>query len=358
MVSPDSLGIGAGNELYANDVTSGGIVRSLTGSSWDFAPTVLAAPKFMDLNMIGNTIYAISGAAALSSFNDIVLKPVTLGTPADKAVVSATNLTFNWTAYPGIVGAEYNLHIAYDSAFVNSIATKKINSTIYVYNTADFANLIPGTTYYYRMRLKNNSAAPPAGTPGSPFASPYTAATAFTVGLASDVNQGLNAIGRMVPESGAIFSTGSPAFSWGAVTGATAYDFKLSAKADFSDTIDSANGLTNTVFQSAATLKPGSYFWQVRAVAGGVAGAWVQSTFTIAAPVVTAPPTTTTAAPPVTPIVTVTVAPAPPVSQAPITLTVPPAPPATTPPWAWIVIAIGAVLVIAVIVLIVRTRKV
>jgi hypothetical protein len=168
----------------------------------------------------------------------------------------------------------------------------------------------------------------------------------------------IDATGRIYPTNGATDVSLNPAFTWGSVGGAATYEFKLSTKADFSDTIDSATGLTTTVYAAAVALKPGvTYFWEVRAVNGAISGEWVTNAFTTSSGV---GPTGTAAQPPIT----VTI-PTPTfnIPQQTVSVSIPPATvtnvtTTTTPAWVWVIIAIGAVLVIAVIVLIARTRRV
>jgi len=101
------------------------------------------------------------------------------------------------------------------------------------------------------------------------------------------------------------------------------------------------------------TLEDGkTYFWRVKALAP-VEGDWSSiANFTVALPVETS----------TTPQVTVTQVPAPSftITQPPATSIVMPTQPpdeVINPAYIWVIIIIGAVLVIAVIVLIVRTRR-
>ncbi|MDO8715466.1 MAG: right-handed parallel beta-helix repeat-containing protein [Dehalococcoidales bacterium] len=168
-------------------------------------------------------------------------------------------------------------------------------------------------------------------------------------------------------------------FSWSAVTGAT-YDFQVSTSPTFATTVASVTGLTGNVYGGVALAANTTYFWRVRSMAGTLMSAWTVSTFTTAAPVsaTTAPP-----APPVVipapvvnvaapPPATVTVQAPPPANvtvnppavtvQAPppaqVTVNVPESTPAIPSMILWVIILIGAVLIIALIVLIVRTRRV
>jgi len=101
--------------------------------------------------------------------------------------------------------------------------------------------------------------------------------------------------------------------------------------------------LTHTVWTWDEDLQYSTtYYWRVRAVVGTVTSGWTEASFTTMAKPV----------PPQPPIVI------PPANPPPI-INIPPAPAPvyTTPAYLWAVIIIGAILVIAVIVLIVRTRR-
>jgi len=161
-----------------------------------------------------------------------------------------------------------------------------------------------------------------------------------------------------------------PVFNWAAITGAVSYDLQVSDNPVFVNPLDAQTGLNTTVWTFTKTLENSkTYYWRVRAIsASNTASAWTSSAFTtvsaaaaVPTGTVTAPPPATTTVtsilPAVTPTVTVNVP-----SQAvpTYTITVPPAPTtsAATPASIWVLIAIGAVLIIAVIVLIARTRRV
>ena len=170
-------------------------------------------------------------------------------------------------------------------------------------------------------------------------------------------------------------------FSWSAVPGAT-YMFQVSTSPAFTTTIADVTNLSSNVYGGVALAANTTYYWRVRSMIGTVMSAYTTSTFTTAAP---AGPSTTTP-----PVINITAPPAPNVTvQAPppasVTVQAPPPanvtvnPPAVTvqaPPPAqvtvnvpeqtpaiptmilWVIVLIGAVLIIALIVLIVRTRRV
>jgi len=268
--------------------------------------------------------------------------------PAANSSNPAT-VNFSWGAIPYAGPTKYDMQVAYDKDF-KSLASNAAGETLN-FSGADALSgtmkagvIMSSGNYFWRVRLN------------SPGYTKWSDAIAFTVQPISVAVQGLDVTGRIYPENGATIASTNPAITWGTVTGAT-YDFKLATDSAFTNLVESQTGLATSVYSPVATLKPGTtYFWEVRAVVGNNTGAWVASAFTVAAAAV-AP----TATAPAAPVVNVTV---PPISvpAATVNVSVPtstgPAPAPVTPGYIWVIIIIGAVLVIAVIVLIVRTRKV
>jgi len=319
------------------------------GSAVISAPSLtVAATATGTVNIFAEVAGAVVAPLYANKFvqyTDSRLAGPTVSSPAagnlqTNTVNGSTMVDFMWNAVPNATG--YSLEIAYDAAFSNMAAA----APYAVAGTSKSQiSLTPGRDYYWRVRVAV----------GSPLQSYYSAATKFSTAVVSSTSQGLDQAGRMYPDQGAVITGTNLTFTWGSVASADSYEFKL-----LKDGVEvvSKTGLTTTVYSATGLVAGAQYTWQVRAVAGGVAGNWVTSAFTTLVPPATVPAPTTSAAPPVTPIITVNV---PPVSvpQATVNVTVPASEGSTsTPAWAWIVIAIGAVLVIAVIVLIVRTRKV
>jgi hypothetical protein len=178
----------------------------------------------------------------------------------------------------------------------------------------------------------------------------------------------------LVPTLGATNIPLSPNFAWNTVFGATSYTLQITTASDVgfaspifnSATIPVVTGPSAT-FTYLGTLNTGtSYLWRVKA--NGTTGSdWVYGNFsTIAA---TQPPVVVTqipAQPAPTIIVTqlpqITVTVAAPVPAPVITITQPSytiaAPVAETPTYIWIIVGVGALLTLAVIILIIRTRRV
>jgi hypothetical protein len=125
-----------------------------------------------------------------------------------------------------------------------------------------------------------------------------------------------------------------PGFSWAPVYGATAYEFILATDSGLTQTVAGTPVTVNIPsFQVTTDLSYNTtYFWAVRAIQPS-AGAQSVGTFTTMSK--EAPPVVVEPTPP--PIIEL--------------------PTAETPSYIWAIIGIGAVLVIAVIVLIVRTRR-
>jgi len=145
-------------------------------------------------------------------------------------------------------------------------------------------------------------------------------------------------LGLTAPDDGASnLALEGVGFTWQAVDDAT-YDFTLSANSDLSSPIASESGITGTAFAYDGKLDYNTtYFWKVVAMSGSnVIGESDTSTFTTR-PEPTEPPA---------------------LPEYPAYPDYPEPVQASTPAWVWVVIAIGAVLVITIIVLIFRTRRV
>ena len=241
--------------------------------------------------------------------------------------------------------------------------------------------LLPGQTYFWRVRVE------------APLWSPWSQTRSFTVKsiIGPEVVAPFDII---TPEVGAIAVPVQPTFTWTAYEGAIGYEVMLSENPDFA-ILEWSRTTDTTFFQAPDPLAYATtYYWRVRGVTGEPvpaepkgppgapppgappkagppppgappegappagppkggkppkppamvtpAGPWVAGVFTTEArPAEVAPPTgVAPPAPPEVEVVEIPVAPA-----------IPPA-------LLWVIVAIGAVLVIALIVLIVRTRRV
>ncbi|AMU87063.1 fibronectin type III domain-containing protein [Dehalococcoides mccartyi] len=142
---------------------------------------------------------------------------------------------------------------------------------------------------------------------------------------------------NLMPTNGASNVPVNPVFAWDSVSTAVSYDLILSTDPTFADAtkVLATKNLTTNYWAYDGTLTNStSYYWKVRVNTANSTSEWFPAVFTTvkadAAPVeVNNPPA--------------------------ITLTVPQA---ETPAYIWLIVAVGAVLTVAVIVLIVRTRRV
>jgi hypothetical protein len=176
--------------------------------------------------------------------------------------------------------------------------------------------------------------------------------TAFVLAEAPPAAPGSTAV-TQIPVLGAVNVPVDTTFTWPAVTGAVSYIFELAEETGQTDKFylkDEVGGPTVNAYKLVDDLKYDTqYWWRVLAINSlGVKSAWTTSFFTTAKEVVV-----------VEPLPPVIVQENPP---AQITLEIPPDEEVVVEPipsyLLWAVIAVGALLVIVVIVLIVRTRRI
>jgi hypothetical protein len=289
-----------------------------------------------------NVLYAlICGATATTSYphgNQLVgitdtfsITP-TLTEPADASQVGGT-VNLVWEAIPAPAGTTvtYTIDVATDSSF----AAKAVNAATTTGTTYRATGLTAGLQYWWRVYV----------TAGNPLTTRKASRT-FTVRLGTTSQDAT----LSSPAPGSSGASRSPNFQWSAVSGASGYQIEIADNAGFSPTLQSKLIDTNVWQYPDQLAYSSTYYWRVKAIAAGIEGPWSVGVFTTMAE--PAPPTTQ-----VTPTITV-----PPQPTPTYTITVPPAtqPPVQqiTPAWIYAIIIVGGVLVIAVIVLIVRTRRV
>jgi hypothetical protein len=307
-----------------------------------YGRSTLAANPF-DATIFGNTIYAVGEIndpvlgwiSYMANFTDTLSAAPVFTSPGEGAELLDMGIaTLAWNAVPGATEYTWRISTTADMVSGEMIPSVSTTMTTSVFLPNAGVTLVNGQTYYVTVQVT------------APYHSKVSPVTKFMTKLTTlGSNLTLNA-----PAAGANISATNPTFSWAAVANAVSYEFKLSDKPDFSTTVDSVTGLNSTVYTTGVNLEVGkTYYWQVRAVNGDIVSDWAQSTFTV----------TAAAGEPGGPVITV-VPPAVTVEPPDVIVTVPPQEPASTftPAWVWVIIAIGAILVIAVIVLIARTRRV
>jgi len=295
------------------------------------------------------------------TYSDVLANPVNvpaLQTPANGAKIQVNNLTgvaYNtnlvWTS--ASFATSYDIEVAYDDQFVNMsvaritivfpggvnpfVATQLLVVGPATGVAATTIAYQPGQILYWRVRA------------AAPFFTAWSTTYSFSImpgqALVPQISSPLN---------GTEVNSLTPGFSWTPIGGAASYKFQVASEPEFAAATTLYDGTATSagaVLPSTVKLTRGvTYFWRVKALTP-TEGDWsAVANFAVAMPVVT-----TTAAPQVTPTLTVVIP-----AATTIVTSVPPVTNVTTevnPSYIWAIIIIGAVLVIAVIVLIVRTRR-
>jgi len=330
--------------LYAIDDESGNT------PGWNSTPKV---GLFGGLNLTGRWNNASVGykpsvnQGMLWAYTDCLAKkgPV-LKSPADKYLIGADPVTgrnqqvdLSWEQLCLATG--YELQIAKDKDFTLRI-NPAVNSAGQISSvtgsilldmdatnmTSPAAWIAPGALpeagaiYYWRIRVYKSATSQLAR-------SPWSEARSFTVKAGFIVNTPYYGVQLLSPNNGCLGCKTKPAsFSWSPWKEATKYQFDLAKDPEFKQLVVTAT-TTTTGYEYNGTLDYSTnYFWRVKALevnGQNIPSDW-SATFSFQ----------TESAP----------APAEPA----------PAEPAT-PLWVWAVIAIGAILIIAVIVLLIRARR-
>jgi len=292
-----------------------------------------------------------NGHNELFSFTDTINEAApTLVSPANKFSNKVNNVTgranevsFIWE---GLSTADvYTLYIAYDSAFDESVTTITVEDDVSTVvqsvgpnrSGTALVNFMPGTTYYWRVKAS------------APLYSQKSETREFTIEPGAALVPSV-----LAPENGKEGVSATPSFSWSPVSGASSYRFVLANNVNLLAPIVDVTTV-NTGYAVKIPLELGaSYFWAVKSVAP-VEGGWSAiANFVVKEEAKEAAPPIVIKEMPA-PIINIPPAPAPPPA-----IVIPPAPPPPAqiaPAYIWAIIIIGAILVIAVIVLIVRTRR-
>jgi uncharacterized integral membrane protein len=297
-------------------------------------------------------ILATSGPVAISPESPVAGTPTTV--PVNPITGRAFNVTFTWERPNKATSFTYDLWIGLDPDFVEKAARithtssssqpdLTVGPTVEtVANRTYRLEFMPGTTYYWKVRVATD------GPVRSPWNYERVGPRSFTIEPSA----------AMVPEilspaNGATGLSLMPSFSWEPVTDTTQYQFVLADNVALSAPI--VNVQTQATGYALATeLEYGkTYYWAVRAMSPVEGGFSAIANFTIKEKAVEpAPPLVVKEMP--APQITVQTPPPPPDIVIPPAPT-PPAP--VAPAYIWAVIIIGAILVILLVVLIVRTRR-
>ncbi|MBA7689743.1 hypothetical protein ES703_98254 [subsurface metagenome] len=164
----------------------------------------------------------------------------------------------------------------------------------------------------------------------------------------------------LAPTVGADDVSLTPTFAWGAVADAIGYDFEFADNANFVTPMVKLDGelgrLIVTAYAYVGELPYSTaYYWRVKAVSADAESDWASGVFiTMGEPVEPTPPVVIEPYEP--PEITIEQPDI--IVQSPDVIVPLPAETSITPAWIYVIIGVGAVLVIALLVLIVRTRRV
>ncbi|MBA7650627.1 hypothetical protein ES703_58437 [subsurface metagenome] len=311
------------------DASTAGAVSLLHPEAFLAAGGSFATPVFPDdlwvtLTAASNVLWALeddgvpqdTATNSIWIWDDPLARPVIQIQPADGTLLPTTTVaTIEWTALDNATLYEY---------FIFSYCATCPDNMVLLYNltTADtcivLTGLTAGTKYFWKVRVACNS----------PQVSKWSALHSFDTAL--DTVPYLCA--PWCGQDDVILTTN---FAWDPVAGALSYELQIVA-ASADGTADWTGAATYTSAENAYASIPGLeystvYYWRVRSVNVSIYSAWAVCLFT----------TADVPAEPVDPL--------PPVEV--ITEEI-------TPVWIWVIIAIGGALTIAVVILIVTTRRV
>ncbi|MBA7691431.1 hypothetical protein ES703_99975 [subsurface metagenome] len=292
----------------------------------------------VDADVFPTVLFFLDTAASkVLMYTDTLDSPVTLASPADGAAGVGDLYVGQFDVKAALVwekmsgASSYQYQIAIDEDFNTVVASGFTAGQI-----APLA-LSPNTTYYWQVRVaaaENDTTT----AVGAPLFTPWSETWKFKTAIgATSARPALEA-----PGAGTTDVALSPTFEWSGIEWSEAYEFELgtdpatTAGGYFSTPLVSligANAVVSTAWKCDITLDYETrYYWQVKAIGVDTETPWSDvGTF-----------------------VTMGVPPEPVEPVEP--LIIPPAE-QITPAWIWAIVIIGAILVIAVVVLIVTTRR-
>jgi photosystem II stability/assembly factor-like uncharacterized protein len=259
--------------------------------------------------------------------------------PINSQTGFANNVVFQWAPITNSdpVGTTYNLQISLDSAFTQVVyggpGFTAISGTLAILGAnqpttaTGYFPFQSDTTYYWRVRTV------------SVYDSQYSKGQNFKI-------ETLSPIDLISPSTGTSGVSISPTFAWSEAQGATGYVIEVADSSNFA-IITYSHTTTDAVYASTEELDYSTvYYWRVRPT--GTAYPTASTPFVTGIFTTAAKPTTPVTAPPITITNTTST----------FTVQVPPTTNVIPTYLLWIIIGIGAILVITLIVLIVRTRRV
>jgi photosystem II stability/assembly factor-like uncharacterized protein len=335
---------------------SGGMIRSLNPSAEDpnqiefdlvnqglpvgttFDPTRVFPNTLPYLKLSGdseqNELWSVDTTNQLIyRYHDTLCKiGPSLSTPEDGAVIPigpcacnyVTSLFLRWKKLSETTTYEAAIYLNPDGTLIVWSGSSNFTDNctdIMAVGGAISAYLESGTTYYWRVRSIE------------PIKSPWSELWSFAPALGGADWSPIAEPTGMSPSAGATNVPIRPAFTWNPSAGATGYEFILARDSEFTNVVVSMTGadaLAGTAWSCDRNLAYSTtYFWKLRPVSPTSYGEWVTSVFTTES----APSTPSSAKSSTSPS------------------------PSIPSHLIWIVIGMGAALIIALLILTVRTRR-
>lgn len=171
------------------------------------------------------------------------LQAPALRSPGNKAVLNATQPTFQWTKVTGAQSYEIEFSTANDFSTPNGNSNPAVTSTSHTVGSA-FAE----GEYFWRVRANNSS-----GDPGK-----WSAVRSFTIDTSAPAVPSL-----LSPPDTSILTHHTVTFTWGPSASAVLYQFMYDNNGDCSSPIFSKT--TNKTSLRPPAIPNGAYFWCVKA---------------------------------------------------------------------------------------------
>ena len=173
----------------------------------------------------------------------------TLSSPINAASAQQLNVTLNWNQSSN--ATSYNLEVSTTSGF-STIANTLNTITA---NTTTLTGLLPGTTYYWRVKANNAD--------GS---SDWSASWSFTTDIAMPT--------LSLPTNGLSNATIAPTLNWSAISNASSYDVEVSTDGTFSKLIAAKSTITTNTTNLTGLTAGTTYYWRVKANGTSISSNW------------------------------------------------------------------------------------
>ena len=170
----------------------------------------MVTPAWTEAGLSTNIAYGVQVTAVIQTFESVLSPGVTVYTLAAvptipvPSQVAFSSFTITWTGNQNPPTTPFEVSISSVSTFATAVSTPIAFAADFTSLTTSFINLLPGTTYYFRIRAQN----------GDGFASAFSA-VGSTCTLAITTPTGLH---------GTALDVSDISWSWNPVAGASSYN--------------------------------------------------------------------------------------------------------------------------------------